>query len=297
MFTEQQNLAIVRTELDTVFFQQFKYDATDPTISTARDGQIFKEVPIDRLQYIGQINSDVGLWPKIGETQTVPTATPKVANKWTVQVADFANSIELSKNLFDDNMHGVWSTDVAKFSRKAQITQDDNAFALWRNSFTTQLTADGVAFISASHPLIQGGTTSNLISGALDSSTLYTAIVALRGVPSILLVPPRLWKKAMEITDSALVSDSANNALNVYRSAYGFIVKSSPYLGLAAGGSDTAWWLMTPDNSVIRVVRQGIETALRDWRYSNNRTYLYQGNFREEVYAPDYAGVVGALGT
>lgn len=307
MFTESQNLAIVRTELDTVFFQQFAYDGTDPGIATAKTGSIFKEVPIDRLQYIGQINSDVGLWPKIGETQTVPTATPKVANKWTVQVADFANSIELSKNLFDDNMHGVWSNDVAKFARKASITQDDNAFNLWRTAFTTQLTADGVAFISASHPLIQGGTTSNLVTGALTSTTLNNGIIKLRtqvdqnnviqgGVPSILLVPPELFKTAIEITESALVSDSANNALNIYRSAYGIQVWSSPYLGAAAGGSATAWFLMTRDNSVMRVVRQGIETALRDWRYSNNRSYLYQGNFREEVYAPDYCGVVGSSG-
>jgi hypothetical protein len=115
-------------------------------------------------------------------------------------------------------------------------------------------------------------------------------------VPSILLVPSKLFKLATEITESALVSDSGNNALNVYRSAYGITVYSSPYLGAAAGGSDTAWFLMTPDHSVTRIVRQGIQTALRDWSQSLNRTYLYQGNFREEVYVPDYAGAVGATG-
>jgi hypothetical protein len=307
MFTESQNLAIVRTELDTVFYQQFAYDGTDPGIATARSGQIFKPVSIDNLQYIGEINSDVGLWPKIGEVQVVPTATPKVTNKWTVQVADFANSIELSKNLFDDNMHGVWSNDVSKFARKATITQDQNAFNLFKNSFTTQLTADGVSLINAAHPLIQGGTTSNVVTGALTSTTLNNGIVKLRtqvdqnnviqgGVPSILLVPSELFKTAIEVTESALVSDSANNALNIYRSAYGMQVMTTPYLSAAAGGSATAWWLLTRDHSVIRVIRQGIETALRDWRYSNNRTYLYQGNFREEVYAPDYAGIVGSTG-
>ncbi len=30
MFTEQQNLAIVRTELDSVFYQEFEYDAAEP---------------------------------------------------------------------------------------------------------------------------------------------------------------------------------------------------------------------------------------------------------------------------
>jgi phage major head subunit gpT-like protein len=190
----------------------------------------------------------------------------------------------------------------------ARVTQDDNAFALFRNSFTTTLTADGVAFISASHPLIGGGTVSNVVSGALSDTTLNTAIVALReqknqagvilgGVPSILLVPSKLFKLATQLTDSALVADSANNAINVYRSAYGFTVYSSPYLGAAAGGSDTAWWLLTPNHSVSRLIRQGVETALRPWQYSNNRTYLYQGNYREQVFVPDFAGAVGALGT
>jgi hypothetical protein len=44
------------------------------------------------------------------------------------------------------------------------------------------------------------------------------------------------------------------------------------------------------------LIRQGIQTALRDWTFSNNRTYLYQYNFREAVYAPDYIGVVGFVG-
>ncbi len=307
MFTEAQNFAIVQTELDTVFFQQFEYDSSTPGIATANTGVIFKPVTTDHAAYIGEINKATGLWNKIGETQTVPTSNPAVRNKYTVYVQDFADSIEISKDLFDDNMHGVWAEDVKQFALMARVTQDQNAFALFVNAFTTTLTADGVAFISASHPLIGGGTVSNLISGALSDTTVNNAIVALReqknqagvilgGVPSILLVPAKLFKQACQITDSALVSDSAGNAINVYRSMYGFTVYSSPYLGLAAGGSDTAWFMLTPQHSVSRLIRQGIETALRPWQYSNNRTYLYQGNFREQVYVPDYAGAVGSTG-
>ncbi len=307
MFTEAQNFAIVQTELDTVFFQQFEYDSSTPGIATAQTGVIFKPVTTEHAAYIGEINKATGLWNKIGETQTVPTSTPAVRNKYTVYVQDFADSIEISKDLFDDNMHGVWAEDVKQFALMARITQDQNAFALFNGAFTTTLTADGVAFISASHPLIGGGTVDNTVSGPLSDTSLYSGIVKLRqqknqagvilgGVPSILLVPSRLWKSAIQITESALVSDSAGNALNVYRSAYGITVYSSPYLSVDAGGSDTAWFLMTPQHSVSRLIRQGIETALRPWQYSNNRTYLYQGNFREQVFVPDYAGAVGSTG-
>lgn len=307
MFTEAQNFSIVQTELDTVFFQTLAYDGTNPGIATANTGVIFKPLTTDHAAYIGSVNKAVGLFSIIGETQTVPLSTPKVTNKYTILIKDFAEGIEISKNLYDDNMHGVWAEDVRQFALMARVTQDANAFALFRNAFTTTLTADGVSLINSAHVLIGGGTVSNVVSGALTSTTFNNAIVKLReqknqagvilgGVPSILLVPPALFVLACQITESALVNDTGNNAINVFRSAYGVTVYTSPYLGAAAGGSDTAWFLMTPNHSVSRIVRQGVQTALRPWEYSNNRTYFYQANFREAVFVPDYAGIVGSTG-
>jgi len=254
------------------------------------------------------------LFPVIGETQVVPQSTPQVTNQITTYIKDFASSIEVSKNFIDDNMHGVWGKAVADFAMIARVTQDQNAFAFFNGAFTTSLTADGSAFIG-SHTLINGQTYSNQVkiadtntpTTALDPTTLYAAIVKLRqqpnqaGVslgmnPAVLLVPSKLHKHAWEITDSALIADSGNNNINVYRSAYGMTVYSSQWLDAFNGGSDTAWFLLARNHSVTRLVRQGIETSLRDWTFSNNRTYLYQANFREAVYAPDYVGAVGALG-
>lgn len=308
MFTEAQNFAIVQTELDSVFFQSFDYDANFPGIATAKTGDLFKPVETTHAAYITETFKGSGLFPKIGEVQTVPSSTPFVTNKQTTLVADFAQGIEISKNLFDDNMHGVWSKAVADFALVARVSQDDNCFALFRGAFTTTLTADGVALISASHVLIGGGTTSNIVSGALSPTTLNLAIIALRqqknqagvilgNVPSILLVPSALFKKAKEITESALLADTGNNNLNVYRSAYGMVVYTSPYLDSVAGGSDTAWFLLSRNHSVSRLIRQGVQTNLRDWGMSNNRSYFYQANFREEAFVTDYAGIVGALGT
>ena len=307
MFTESQNFDIVRTALDTVFFQEFSYDMEEPGIATAGSGDLFKVVQTEHQAYIGSINKPVGLFDIVGEVQQVPSDTPKVANKYTIPVLDFAKRIVISKDLFDDNMHGVWAENVKDMARKARYTQDFHAFGLFRGAFTTTTTADAVVLCSASHTTLSGATVSNLVTGALTSTTLNTAIVALReqkdqtgtvigGIPSILLVPSKLFKTAIELTDSALIADSANNAINVYRSAYGFKVLSSPFMGAAAGGSDTAWFLLSRNHSVSRLVRQGIETALTPWQYSNDRTYTYQANYREEVFVPDYAGIVGATG-
>ena len=209
---------------------------------------------------------------------------------------------------------GVWSENVSQFALMGKVTQNFNAFAVFRNATTTTLVHDGAALVSASHTLIGGGTASNVVTdsaggvnAALTSDSLNDAFtqmaeqkgqngVILGNTVKILLVPPRLLKKAVELTDSALIGDSSNNAINFYRSALGITVMTSPYLGAAAGGSDTAWFALASQHGVRRLIRQGIQTSLRSWDMSNNRTYLYQANFRETYYAIDWAGVVGSTG-
>ncbi len=308
MFTEAQNFSIVQTELDKVFFQQFDYDETFPGVAHATTAEIFKPQETTHAAWIQSVNKGSGLFPAIGETVAVPLSTPKVTNKQTTQILTFAQGIDISKQLFDDNMHGVWAEDVRDFAIKARDTQDYTAFGLFRNGFTTALTADGSTIFSANHALIGGGVQSNAGTGALSPTTLNTAIVNLmeqkdqagviRGSsPAVLLVPPAVWKHAREITDSALIADVANNNVNVYRSALGITVWTSHWLGAAAGGSDTAWFLLARRHGFTRLIRQGLETALTDWRYSNNLTYRYQANFRENYFCADYAGSYGSTGT
>lgn len=306
MFTEAQNFSVVQTELDKVFFQSFDYDEAFPGVAHATTADIFKPQETTHAAWIQSINKGSGLFPSIGETQTVPLSTPQVTNKQTTLIQTFAQGIDISKQLFDDNMHGVWAADVEDFAQKAKDTMDYSAFSLFRNGFTTSLTADG-SVIFGTHNLIGGGTQSNAGTTALTPTSLNTAIVNLmeqkdqsgviRGsAPKVLLVPPALWKHAREITDSALIADSGNNNVNVYRSALGITVWTSHWLGAVAGGSDTAWFVLAARHGFTRLIRQGLETALTDWRYSNNLVYRYQANFREAYFCADYAGSYGSTG-
>ncbi len=318
MFTETQNFSLVQTELDEVFRQTYDADVP-PNYATAMTAEIFKVTDTTHAAYIGTIHKGPGLFSKIGEVQAVPSYVAKVANKWTVTIADFAEGISVSKDLFDDDIHGEWMSQVTEFAIMARRTQDFNAFKLFRGAFTTTLTADGSAFIG-SHTLIGGGTTNNEIvaadvgaaTSALTTSSFNIAMkrmaevksqagVPLQCVGDVLLVPPALYVNARQIAASALVPESGNNAVNVFTMDYAIKVYQSVYLGTASPdglGSDTAWFLMdSKRHAVRRFVRQGIVTNLRDWGMSNDRTYYYQANFREEVFVPDYIGVVGALGT
>lgn len=292
--------------MDKVFFQQFDYNETFPGVARATTAEIFKPQETTHAAWIQSVNKGSGLFPAVNETATVPLSTPHVTNKQTTAIITFAQGIDISKQLFDDNMHGVWAEDVRDFAIQAANTQDYNAFGLFRDGFTTALTADGSAIFST-HTLIGGGTQSNAGTSALTPTSLNTGITNLveqknqAGVitgssPAVLLVPPALWKHAREITDSALIADVANNNINVYRSALGITVWTSHWLGAAAGGSDTAWFLLAKRHGFTRLIRQGLETALTDWRYSNNLTYRYQANFREAYFCADYAGSYGSTG-
>src|SRR5690606_5284986 len=138
MFTESQNFAIVQTELDTVFYQNMESQyAQFPSHASATTGELFRPLDTTHAAYIEEVYKGVGLYPVIGETQVVPAATPHVTNKLVTYIADFAQSIPLSKNLFDDNMHGVWSKSVQDMALKARLTMDQNAFKIFRGAFTT----------------------------------------------------------------------------------------------------------------------------------------------------------------
>lgn len=308
MLLDSENLAVVRTELDDVFFQVFEYDATDPGVATATTGAIFKQIPNWHLaQYIYEVNKGVTLWSPTSEVGIVPADVPATRNKVFVSVVDYTKAIPVSKDFFDDNQHEVWARDVADMALKGRVSQDFYAFNTINGGFTTTLTADGQPLFSTAHNLIGGGTISNSLTGQLSFANLNTMMQVLRtqedqagvilGTVGVsLLVPPALFWQAVQETQSALQPDGANNNVNVLRSGYNVTVYQSPYLSAAAGGSDTAYFMLGRNHAITRIVRQGIETALTPWWFSPNRVYNYQGNYREVVFAPDYVATVGSTG-
>jgi len=197
---------------------------------------------------------------------------------------------------------------VRNFARRARTTRDSNAMAIFRTATTTTTTADGVALISDSHINLNGTTVNNKVTGALSETTLNTAIVQLLemkaeddvvdgSLAQTLLVPPALYKSAVEITESELRSGTANNDMNVYSAKYGINVYTSQFLGAAAGGSDAAWWLLGNNHSIYRFVRQGVQTDLVDYKTQRNNNYIYKGEFREVVGPMSFEGIVGSSGS
>lgn len=300
------NPNVVKTALDMVFFPAFNGEQ-HPGYVNAESTSVFNQETTDRQAEIVEVFKGAGLWESRAEEQDVPQGTFRVGNTKTYSVTNYAQSLDVSKNLFDDDQHNVVNRAVTDMARKARMTRDKNAFAIYRDAFTTALTADGAALVSDSHTTLGGFTVDNKLAVALTESNLNTAIVMMveqksqdgvisGSMPKVLLVPPALFKLACEITESELKSGTGNNDMNVYSTKYGIQVATTPWIGAAAGGSDTAWYLLGDNHSITRWVRQDITTDIVDYKFQRNNNYIYKGEFREMVGAIDYAGLVGSTG-
>jgi len=306
-FSSSLNPNVVKTALDDVFYQEMDGDK-HPNHATAETNAIFKQDTADSSAVIMELFGGSGAWELTAEEQDLPLGTPRITNTKTFSVVKFAKSIDIPKEFFDDNKHGSYEMMVRNFALRARTTRDKNAFAIYRNAFTTALTSDGATLVSDTHTTISGDTVDNKITAALSETSLNTAIQMLYEqkaqdgeidghLATTLLVPPALYKTAVEITEAKLRSGTADNDPNIYSDKYGIMVYTSNRLGAAAGGSDTAWFLLSNNHSVTRWVRESVNTNLVNFDVSRNDVYTYKGRFREVVGAMSYEGIVGSLGT
>lgn len=316
MFNTATNQDIVQTKLDKLFFQEFSKPDMGPGYVDVTY-PIFNQRTMDKKFHQTEVNASTGLFVETPEGQSVNVDVPKIGNYSLVEALKFTQSIPVSLEMMKDGMFNVVEKNVKELARLAKTTMNLNGFAVFRNAFTTQLTPDGVSFINAAHPLIKGGTESNLLvtsdiagspsTTALTSNSLDAAIQKLAvqkdqaGVivgngAAYLLVPPKLLRLAIQITGSVLEGDSSTNAINVFRSDTGIRVVSSQFLGTVAGGSDTAWFVMSNNHSVNRYVREGLTTLISDMSNSINLSYRYTAYYRENYATEDYAGIIGATG-
>lgn len=307
-YSSALNPNVVKTALDDVFFQEWDYDATQYGFVNSSSGLIFKQDSTDRAAEIEENFKGVSLWEQRAEEQDVPTDDPRITDQKTFSVLAYAKQVDIPKFFFDDNMHGAYEKMVRNMAEIGRVTQDDYNYSFWRNSFTTELTADGQAVVSDTHALIGGGTEDNKLTAALSEASLNAAIIRLQemkdqagvvrgNTPHCLLVPPALFKTACEIVDSEYRAETADNDINVYSSKYQIYVATNNRLGAVVDGSDTAWWLLGRNHGATRWVRQGITTDLVDYKYTRNNTYVYKAEFREVRGAMDYVGIVGSDGT
>lgn len=307
-FTSGMNPNVVKTALDDVFMAAFDGE-TRPGHASAITDDVFRQVDIDRQSWIMEVFKGVGYTPERDELEEVHASTPRIDDQITFVVKNYSDSVTIPKRYFDDEQWNTVTKMIEDAAEVVRATRNRNAFGIYRDAFdgNTYTTADGVSLVNDSHTNLNGDTIDNKLTAALTPESLNDAVVQLGEqknqagvimghVPTALLVPLANYKNAVEITDSELESDTADNAINVYSSKYGIRVYTTPFLGTAAGGSDNYWFLLSRNHSVTRFTRLNLVTHLRGWEYSDNFTYKYMWEFRETYGAVTYEGIVGSTG-
>jgi len=151
----------------------------------------------------------------------------------------FANGIQIERELYDDDRHGIWERRPKSLAQAAQRTRQKHAARIYNNAFSVDTffynNSEGVALCSDSHLTNSGVSTAsgfdNLTTAALSAVAVAAARIQMRGfrgdvgerisvMPSKLVIPVDLYEIAYEIAESEGKVDSANNNANVHKGKY-----------------------------------------------------------------------------
>jgi len=253
-----QPLLDVDQPLRKVYEREYK----DPEIEISK---IFNVVNMNGAEEKDMNSYGVGALENVGEGGAVPYDNPGLGYATIYAYQIYKKGIQITKQMAQDNKYRQMNDQMAWLSQRASYDPTNYAYGLFRNAFTANpdgygnfnsgtlaLGSDSQTYEDSS----VSGTQSNYSANPLTYDNYEAAEVAmtewktghdtLLEFPGVrtLLVPPALKREGLEITESELDPDTAENAINVYKGGKARVVVC-PYLSAAAGGSDTAWFILS----------------------------------------------------
>jgi hypothetical protein len=228
---------------------------------------------------------------------------------WTARYnhETIALGFSLTEEAIEDNLYDSLSARYTKgLARAMAYTKQVKSAAVLNNGFTTGYNGgDGVPLFSASHPLVSGGTNSNIPSTAADlnETSLEAAVIQIAGwtderglliaaKPKKLVVPPALQFVATRLLETELRVGTNDNDINAIKNngsvAEGYTVNH--YL------TDTNAWFLTTDvpNGMKHFVRTPLANSMDgDFDTGNVR---YKSRERYSFGWSDPLGMYGSAG-
>lgn len=306
MVTNALNPETLLEGLNQVFYDTLN-QKTPPNYATLE--QIFNTEKSSKAQEFDLEMKSVGEFQERGELEDIPEDFVSEKYKTTYTHAEFDNSVPVSKKYLDDGLYPQVKQFTRELAIAAKHTQYKTAFSVFNNGFSSSyLGADSKSLFADDHPRDFGGTLDNKLTDKLDESALEEAIqklseqlshsgILIPNIPNILLVPSKLYPRAVKLTEAELVPLSSNNEPNVFSAKYNIKVLQSPYLGTALGGNDDRWFLLSQNHFIKRFVRKPIETWVTPWDMSRKKVAYYNASYRESTGWSSPIGVVGSDGT
>jgi hypothetical protein len=154
---------------------------------------------------------------------------------WTARYnhETIALGFSLTEEAIEDNLYDSLAARYTKaLARAMAYTKQTKAAAVLNNGFSTDYAGgDGVPLFSASHPLVGGGTNSNLAGtpADLNETSLEAAVIQIAGwvderglliaaKPRKLIVPPASMFIATRLLETELRVSTADNDINAIKS-------------------------------------------------------------------------------
>lgn len=218
----------------------------------------------------------VGELQRFEDGDDMPGGRRYKAYTTTVVWNNYGKFIDVTANTIEDRDYKAELDEMKDLSIGSNYSQDKSGVQLFNGGFATTRDVNGyrmtwygdaVPLFSTIHPtMVPGGSTQSNASATgviFSGDNLETAHVALieqqtddglamslLGQP-MLILPPALKKEGLEITETKLDPENANNTINVYVGGMDTDMMVSTHLAAANGGSDTAWSLIVPQRAKL----------------------------------------------
>ncbi len=219
----------------------------------------------------------------------------------------------VSNKLWEDDQFNVILKKPVHLARARVRTEEQMKADVFNYSFTagggglaTFTSGDALALFYNAHTREDGGATqSNYTTSDLNEASLETALVAIRTTldhkgqlymskGDTLVVAPALEKEARILLETQGRVGTANNDINPYQGALKLIVWD--FLGSAAGGSDTAWFVLDSSLHALNFFQRsdrGLEGPYYDF---DTKTAKWSVDVRHSVGFSGWRGTYGSKG-
>lgn len=228
----------------------------------------------------------------------------------TITVETVGKAVEVSMEELEDDLYGVVNSRFGAGLFRVLLSRKEQECADLYNDAFTATGADGVALISATHPLVNSpSVNNNLATGALTTENFIAAKMKFNSIydqagiffdttPTHLLIHPNKIYTALAILESNLMAFELSNTKNVTNDVMPVRVVTNNYLDYTAATGVSPWFLLDrklQDAGAILQVKKGL--TLKTWWEDNNE--VFRGTLHERygtgIISPGYA-IVGSTG-
>ena len=221
----------------------------------------------------------------------------------------FTKGFMIGRELYDDEQYRQINKFPKAMARAGRAFVEKEAAKTLINAFdgTNSKIYDQKALIAADHPLLDSSSAKgcNLITGELNDANLKIALQCMRETvdeagnlisasAKKLVVPPALEFTAREILNSTQTAGTDLNNVNSVKGALDLIVYD--YIGEAAGGSDTAWFIIDPTLCELNFFWR-VKPEFKWDEDFDTFVAKYRGYMRFSYGVSDWRGIVGSAGT